>query len=1406
MLLQSFGVLGAFAETTDGGINVEVPDESITTEPALCGDYAYWQLDDGVLTISGTGKMWNFDYFNDRPEWLCYASQVRTLIIKDGITSIGQCAFAGGSEYLDGEDYIFSNLVDIQIGNTVTTIYDNAFADCMAIEQITIPASVEYIGERVLSGCLKLAQITVDPDNAVYTDIGGVLYSKDGTALINYPIGSPATEYTIPNGTLEIDYNSFVGSVNLTKVNFNEGLIKIDDEAFNSCYNLTEAILPTTLEYLGAGAFQSCEALADIFIPNTVEHVGGLAFLDTAFCLDDNNWSYGEGLYSNGVLLDARYNYFYGSNDSDYESGHFDVAEGTRLIAQEAFAFTDLASVSIPDGVEIICNGAFWGTEIESVDLPNSLRILEDSVFWSCANLESVYMGENLEYIGSGVFNETPFAANEDYFIDGAMYYDNYLLDYDRSWNDEIEIREGTTIMAGGAFFNEDGEIPLNYGSTLTAVTIPSTLTTISDLAFMDCKNLTRVEIPSTVTEIGEYAFGYAYGYDHDLDIPDYSLLSDFTIVCDPDSAAEAYAKANGINYEYFAPPAVKAESINIVGFDSIFAYSGSSSTFLLSVEFQPADCETEAVTWESSNEDVATVVNGEVTTHNAGTATILARTESGLTDYIVATVEDIPYITLESPKDVTFTKDSGIRRCIFVPAESGIYTLSFSDDGTSKIDVYYNDAAGSRVGTGSGSLNLDLTADAEYMIKITRKSTAVEGGTLSVSKYAEDVVVPSPTVTGIWLTSHPNKTTYILGEPFDPTGMQVNLMMSDGALVKTEEYTISGYDPYTVGYPLVTISSHGYSASFNVRVIEEAVEEVYPTHIEVVPPSKTTYNIGDFLDSTGMVVMVHYSDYSCSATEDWYWEGYDPYTAGVQTITVNSGGFTDIFTITVKDEEAIPYLKSIAVSTLPSKTNYYQGDALNVSGGKVTLTYSDGNSETINLTDDMVSGYDSGRAGTQNVTVTYEGLTTTFKVKVVAIKLTMIVLTSLPKKLTYIEGSESLSVTGGKLTAYYNNGATKAVTLTKSMVSGFDNKKVGVQTLTVIYGEKFTTFKVTVNAKSLTGIEVSKLPNKTSYVQGDSISTKGMVVTAKYNNGTSAEVTGWTVSANLKTTGTKTVTVTYKRQKATFNVKVKALKTPTLKITGEYFKYKLNWNEIDGAEKYTIYYRLYSKGKWSNWKSLISTVGDITDYTHIVSVENDDKYQYAVKAINGKVKTDYSNVIKILPNPKKLVTSNNNKGIVLKWSKSKSIDGKKTAEKYNIYRRVANGKWKKLKTVKSTEFTDTSVKAKTSYQYRVRAVADNYESYYSSAGETRWLKTPSSIKASKNKKGISISWSKVSGASQYEVYRKAGSGKWTCIEVTKSAKFTDTKAKKGKTHKYRVRAIYGNSQSLFKTGKSIKR
>jgi rhamnogalacturonan endolyase len=144
--------------------------------------------------------------------------------------------------------------------------------------------------------------------------------------------------------------------------------------------------------------------------------------------------------------------------------------------------------------------------------------------------------------------------------------------------------------------------------------------------------------------------------------------------------------------------------------------------------------------------------------------------------------------------------------------------------------------------------------------------------------------------------------------------------------------------------------------------------------------------------------------------------------------------------------------------------------------------------------------------------------------------------ITSLPTKTVYSIG-DSFDRTGLKVTATLENGEKNEVTA--FTVSGYDPETTGEQTLTVKYMGKTATFTVTV--KDISGITIAQMPTKTTYSQGQTLDTSGMVVKAVYTDGTSSEISsGYEVSGyNSENLGSQTVTVTYKDKTATFTVEV---------------------------------------------------------------------------------------------------------------------------------------------------------------------------------------------------------------------------------------------------------------------------
>lgn len=143
--------------------------------------------------------------------------------------------------------------------------------------------------------------------------------------------------------------------------------------------------------------------------------------------------------------------------------------------------------------------------------------------------------------------------------------------------------------------------------------------------------------------------------------------------------------------------------------------------------------------------------------------------------------------------------------------------------------------------------------------------------------------------------------------------------------------------------------------------------------------PKKVEYTVGDAFDASGMVVTATYSDKSTKTVTGYTTTGFSSTKAGTVTITVTFEKKTASFTVNVKDKPVVtPTLSSITVKTAPAKTVYTVGEKYDGTGLVVTAKYSDNSNKVI--TGYSVSGFNSSKAGTNIVTVSYEGKVATFQ------------------------------------------------------------------------------------------------------------------------------------------------------------------------------------------------------------------------------------------------------------------------------------------------------------------------------------------------------------------------------------------------------------------------------------------
>ena len=222
--------------------------------------------------------MKNYDYdSNQSPVY--NNSDVKKIVIEDGVTSIGDYAFRG-----------CSSLTSITLPDSVTSIGDCAFVFCVGLSSITLPDSVTSIGDSAFKNCSSLTSITI-PDRVTSIEP----YAFDNCSSL--------TSITIPNSVTSIGASAFYNCRSLTSITIPDRVTSIESRAFTGCSSLTSITIPDSVTSIGYATFTGCSSLTSITIPDSVTSIGYATFAGcsslTSITIPDSVTSIGESAFSN---------------------------------------------------------------------------------------------------------------------------------------------------------------------------------------------------------------------------------------------------------------------------------------------------------------------------------------------------------------------------------------------------------------------------------------------------------------------------------------------------------------------------------------------------------------------------------------------------------------------------------------------------------------------------------------------------------------------------------------------------------------------------------------------------------------------------------------------------------------------------------------------------------------------------------------------------------------------------------------------------------------------------------------------------------------------------------------------------------------------------------------------------
>ena len=265
--LDSDGEAGPFSD---------VVSVTYTARPALvasgkCGDSASWKLDaDGVLTITGAGPM--ADYGAYGPWYIAHLTDIKKVVVQEGVTTIGDHAFAN-----------LSYVTSVTIPSSITSIGAHAFEKCRLGGAVTLPEGLTAIGDFAFSGS-GMASLTL-PESLRTIGNSAFLFCS-------------LRELTIPDGVTSIGTGAFCNA-SLTSVKLPASGVTLGDSLFQECENLTEVTLPADLTVIGDSMFENCTKLTHVTIPSGVTRIEREAF---AMCGALEEIRLPEGVETIGVI------------------------------------------------------------------------------------------------------------------------------------------------------------------------------------------------------------------------------------------------------------------------------------------------------------------------------------------------------------------------------------------------------------------------------------------------------------------------------------------------------------------------------------------------------------------------------------------------------------------------------------------------------------------------------------------------------------------------------------------------------------------------------------------------------------------------------------------------------------------------------------------------------------------------------------------------------------------------------------------------------------------------------------------------------------------------------------------------------------------------------------------------
>ena len=454
------------------------------------GENVKWELvgtsGNYALHISGTGAMANYSSPSVSP-WDSYWASLKSVVIEDGVTSIGERAF----RYL-------TKVTTISLGSDVTRIGKSAFGTCKGLTSVIIPNNVTDIDDGAFSGCIDLETIS---------------------------FGS---------GVTRIGMYAFQGCTSLSSVNLPDNLTIIGGEAFRYCNNagFTSIDIPASVTSIGNAAFSGCTNLATVTLNSNPNIAAAAALIPPAF---DNNTTIKMNLTAtigaNGeywmTFYNKNYNFEADENTQVFKAALSEdkltlreltankiVTRNKPVILKSTTNHITLTRTTSASSNDFDTNNSLSGVSAaegkEVTENPSTIYALNSGAqgvgFYKVVTGNTIGVG-NAYVTSTSTSDFLPFVT---VVASGNCGTTDHESDVTWELTDKGTLTisgTGTGAMADFGWAYQDNKSPFCNNTNITSIVIGEGVTSIGNKAFLSCSNLATVSIPSTLATIGDHAF-----------------------------------------------------------------------------------------------------------------------------------------------------------------------------------------------------------------------------------------------------------------------------------------------------------------------------------------------------------------------------------------------------------------------------------------------------------------------------------------------------------------------------------------------------------------------------------------------------------------------------------------------------------------------------------------------------------------------------------------------------------------------------------------------------------------------------------------------------------------------------------------------------------------------------------